>query len=496
MQNIHSFSIRFNSFLYIFIALILFVNSNAQSIEALPKGVSIHQLDNGMQVLLIENPALPMVGVNVVVKVGSAYETFATSGMSHMLEHLLFNGTSKRTQKELYDETDLIGGYNNANTSDYFTNYMMVTSADHIEKGMELQADMLFNSILPEEKFEKEKGIVLEEIAKSLGSPTAQIERNIISILYPEHALSLPTLGTYSTIESMKRDDVWKFYKNNYVPNNMILSIIGNFQTSTMLEKIDKIYGIAQPGIVDRDYSEEWALGFKSLLKQNDKNVFYRFFKGENVQVNLFYDLESFDNGDFFNLLDISLEKKQDEIQSALKSNYTEQIKSLKLSSRISPIADHLQVTLTLTDDSNLNAIINDLKSRLQKLDLSLNKSFVEAEIAKARTNFLKNIEKPHMFGIYNAQIFAIDGIEAVLASYKGSNYFEAAQLLKSFKISTEPLIIIQNPYAEKEDTESAQSAPSKIFDNQEGSPAIIAVTNQSSNLLAIHYMVKHKAQL
>ena len=57
----------------------------------MPKGVSIYQLDNGMQVLLIENPALPMIGANVIVKVGSAYESFSSSGMSHMLEHLLFN---------------------------------------------------------------------------------------------------------------------------------------------------------------------------------------------------------------------------------------------------------------------------------------------------------------------------------------------------------------------------------------------------------------------
>jgi len=119
-------------------------------IKALPKGVYIHQLDNGMQVLLIENPALPMVGVNVIVKVGSAYETFATSGMSHMLEHLLFNGTDDLTQKELYDATDKIGGYNNANTGEYYTNYMMVTPSENIYEGMKLQAGMLFRSILQE----------------------------------------------------------------------------------------------------------------------------------------------------------------------------------------------------------------------------------------------------------------------------------------------------------------------------------------------------------
>ena len=82
--------------LFIFIQSYLFA---FPQIENLPDGVSLYKLDNGIEVLLIENPALPMIGVNTVVKVGSAYETFATSGMSHMLEHLLFNGTTKMTQK-------------------------------------------------------------------------------------------------------------------------------------------------------------------------------------------------------------------------------------------------------------------------------------------------------------------------------------------------------------------------------------------------------------
>jgi len=126
--------------------LLILINSvfsvHSIEIEIPPKGVSIHLLDNGIKVLLIENPALPMVGINTVVKVGSAYETYASSGMSHMLEHLLFNGTTEWTQKQLYDMSDKIGGYNNANTSDYYTNYMMVTPADKIKAGMEIQAGM------------------------------------------------------------------------------------------------------------------------------------------------------------------------------------------------------------------------------------------------------------------------------------------------------------------------------------------------------------------
>ncbi len=159
-------------------------NKYSELINKLPQGVSIYRLDNGIQVLLIEKPASPMVGINTVVKVGSAYETFATSGMSHMLEHLLFNGTNSMTQKQLYDAVDKIGGYNNANTSEYYTNFMMVTPADNIEAGMKIQADMLFHSTLPKKKFKKEKKIVLEEIAKTLANPDAQVQRNVNLILF------------------------------------------------------------------------------------------------------------------------------------------------------------------------------------------------------------------------------------------------------------------------------------------------------------------------
>lgn len=485
-------------YFFVFFTLLFCLNIYSQTVDPLPKGVSIHQLDNGMQVLLIEKPALPMVGVNVVVKVGSAYESFATSGMSHMLEHLLFNGTTNRTQKQLYDDTDFIGGYNNANTSDYYTNYMMVTPAEHINKGMELQADMLFNSILPEEKFEKEKGIVLEEIAKSLGNSSEQMERNVISVLYQGHALSLPTLGTYTTIESMNRNDVWDFYKNYYVPNNMILSAIGNFETLEMLKEIEKIYGKAEPGIVQREISSNWLTGFRKLETgdKTSQKIYHRFYGGEDIILQMFFELPLYDTSDFNNMIDIVIDKKQDQIQSALKEKFPEQVKSVKLSSRLSPIKNYLQITVKLNNASELTGLLKYSKEVLSKLDFSLSQETIAGEIAKSRTSFLKNIEKPHMFGIYNAHIFAIQGIEAVLSSYSAKGSYEAADLLKKINIKSNPAVIIQYPNKEKEKTEKNNSATVELFENDNRHPQVIAVKNEASNLLAIHYLIKHKARL
>lgn len=468
------------------------------AVYPLPKGVSIYQLDNGMEALLIENPALPMVGVNVVVKVGSAYETFVSSGMSHMLEHLLFNGTTTRTQKELYDQTDLIGGYNNANTADFYTNYMMVTPAEHIRKGMELQADMLFNSILPEDKFEKEKGIVLEEIARSLANSGEQAERNIISVLYQGHALSLPTLGTYNTIQNMKRDDVYAFYKNNYVPNNMILSAVGNFQSDSMLAAIKDIYGKAASGMVRRENDASWATGFQHPFSPMplQNRVFHRFYSGDETELQMFFPIPRYPQTEATELIDLVLEKKLDSLQTALTGEFPEQVKSLKTSTRTSVLVNYLQMTVVTADNADLSKISEALLRHAAGLNFTLPKETVEAQAVKARTDFLKNIEKPHMFGIYNASLLAEEGIEAVLASFRGEGYYAAAGQIHDLKLTVPPVIIVQHPEAKSSGEAVSVAQSRQLFTHDNSGLAVIAMQNDASNLLAVHYLVKHKAML
>ena len=480
------------------ISFILLFSQLISGAKTLPKGVSIHMLDNGLQVLLIENPALPMVGVNTVVKVGSAYETFATSGMSHMLEHLLFNGTNSRTQKQLYDDTDRIGGYNNANTSEYFTNYMMVTPADNIVYGMKIQADMLFNSILPVDKFQKEKGIVLEEISKSLGSPAEQINRNLISILYKGHALSLPTLGTYATIKAMDREIVNNFYKNNYVPNNMILSVIGNFVSADMLNNINNIYGKYPPNEVVRGRSEEWSLGFDNefLTAPKKNSIYHRFYDGEELQLQLLFNIPSDYTSAFYSLLNTKLESTNSKLEDVLTEQFGEKFLSLRIHTSQSILAAYLEVNMIITDNIVIDEIVKSVSSYLQGNSWEFAKEKLDTEAIKSRTGFLKNIEKPHMFGIYNAHEFAINGIEAVLASYSSDIYYEAAENLRQLNIGSEPIIILQHPAKTETKDVGSTVITEKLYESNRSSPTLIVKQNPDSKLLAVHYLIGHKASL
>ncbi len=462
-------------------------------VQSLPKGVSIHQLNNGMTVLLIENPALPMIGANVIVKVGSAYESFSTSGMSHMLEHLLFNGTTTRLQKQLYDDVDRIGGYNNASTTEFYTNYMMVTPTENIKKGMEIQADMLFNSTLPNDKFEKEKGIVLEEISKSIVNPTEQMERNTLSFLYEGHAVSLPTLGTYSTIQSMSRDNVNLFYKNNYVPNNMILSIIGNFKTKAMLSLVKEIYGKGIPGQVIHEVNPEWATGFRkpTPLNRKVKNYFY---EGEDKVVQLFYPLPKDESDEYFQLMGLIFEKNREAVQSSLKSEFPEKIKSIRISTRLSHIENYAEVIIILSKDLDLTALMNSVSAKLTRLDFSLPLETIKSEAARVRTEFAKNIEKPHMFGIYYSNEIVKNGIESLLSSFSGDGFYSAAKELENFKLKSQALVLIQNPSTKKEAEKVETTTNVKQFADEKTGKNLIVVQNEIGNLLASHYLIKHKA--
>ena len=506
MKKIHSVTLAVSFFMFLTIQVSFAAaketkvkrdtTENIQKIQSLPKGVSMYQLNNGMNLLFIENPSLPMIGVNVIVKIGSAYETFSTSGMSHMLEHLLFNGSNTRTQKQLYDDVDRIGGYNNASTAEFYTNYMMVTPTENIKKGMDIQYDMLFNSTLPMDKFEKEKGIVLEEISKSLADPQEQLERNTLSVLYQGHALSLPTLGTYSTIQSMSRENVNAFYKNNYVPNNMILSVIGNFNTGSMLAMIKEIYGKANPGQVHRENDPEWATGFQfpgNQLKEKTK-IYNRFYDGENTTVQIFYQLPNGVSQEYIGLLSIALEKNKDAVDAALKTEFGQKVKSLKFSPRMSHLNTYLETVVTLEKDINFNSVVASVSKKLRGMTFKLPMEIIKSEVTKSRTEFAKNIEKPHMFGIYNSDEIVKNGVEAVLSSYSGNEYYTAAKELEKLAFTSIPVMIIQSPSAGKENTRSETGSSVKVFKDAAVGKNIVVVQNDANNLLAIHYLVKHKA--
>lgn len=204
-------------------------------------------LQNGLEVLLLPNATSRLVTSIVVVRAGSNREDPRLCGASHFLEHMLFNGTARRTQKQLYDEQDAAGGFNNAFTRRTHAAYMMTLPADLLDLALDLQSDMLFNSLISLGKFEKERGIILEELEKDRERDSYQLQRILQAETYPQSGYGLPVLGTEHSIRSLQRAEVWAHYKRFYVPENMVAVLLGGFDPETARDALDRTLGAQRP---------------------------------------------------------------------------------------------------------------------------------------------------------------------------------------------------------------------------------------------------------
>lgn len=215
-------------------------------------------LDNGLRVILIPQHANPMIASAVVVGAGVVHEPASASGASHFLEHLLFNGTTTRTQKQLYDEVDRIGAYNNATTREDHTLFLMLSAKESATEALSIQADMLFHSTIPAANFEKERKIVLEELARDRTDPDYDVEAAFRAFAYAGTPIARPVLGTEASLGAISRDEVVRYYHARYVPKNMALVVLGDFETDAMLKTVTTIFGTARGGPAPASARGSW----------------------------------------------------------------------------------------------------------------------------------------------------------------------------------------------------------------------------------------------
>jgi len=477
--------------LFLSLILSLFFSPSIQSVQDPPPGYSFHVLENGLEVLLLENPALPMVGVNVLVKTGSVHEDLSSNGISHMLEHLLFNGTATRSQKQLYDDVDRIGGYNNANTGNSYTNFMFVVPSRHIKEAVEIQSDMLFNSTLPEDKFNKEKGIVLEEISKSLANPQQFVERNLKSILYQGSSMRLPTLGTSARVQSLTRDDVMSVYRGTYVPNNMFVSVIGGFRSKDMLGLIKRHFSAKVPSPVHRRTSGGSPQNSKTLIARAESKIRVRSYPGSKFIAHLIYPIPPLKSPVALDLLSEDLQIEVPKLRQRLGKSKTGEFDSLNLSIWDASPGFYLLASLR-SDQSISDKSIKVLGKELESFKFSLSSDETDALIQQRRTSFFRNLEKPHMFGILNAGLLATKGADGLLTSLEPEVFRRGAAEINGLGVSPGSILVLHRPQQKASKVDSPEGLTT-VFGKKEGF-RLISRRNPMGSLLAVHFLFGHKA--
>lgn len=198
-----------------------------------------YTLTNGIRVVQEQIPYFRSVSFGIWVKAGSRYENKSNNGISHLIEHMLFKGTSKYSAKAIAEIFDRIGGNVNAFTAKEYTCFYAKVLDEHLPIAVEVLADMFMNSVLSEEEMEKEKNVVLEEISMYNDTPDDYVHDLASLAAYGNHPLAYSILGEEHVLKQMKPIDLMNYMAEFYHNDHIVISLAGNFteQVSTLLEK-------------------------------------------------------------------------------------------------------------------------------------------------------------------------------------------------------------------------------------------------------------------
>lgn len=205
-------------------------------------------LVNGLRIVTEEIPYVNSVSIGIWVKAGSRYESNENNGVSHFIEHLLFKGTKKRTAKEIAAAIDKIGGQLNAFTSKESTCFYAKVLDTHFDIALDVLADMYFNSSFLPEDIEKEKGVVMEEIGMYEDSPEDLVHDLFSQAVWSGNPLGMSILGTEQSLNNLTREHIVQYFKENYIPQNTVISVVGNFKHSDVVNKIREYFEVAEKG--------------------------------------------------------------------------------------------------------------------------------------------------------------------------------------------------------------------------------------------------------
>lgn len=233
------------------------------------QNIYTYKLDNGQTVVIEQVKNNPIVTIDTWIKTGSINEDDSNSGISHFLEHLFFKGTETHPTGDFDKILESKGAITNAATSKDFTHYYITISSKYFDKALELHADMLLHPQVPRKEMEKERKVVLEEIAKDANSPVNICYENLNNLLYTTHPYKRKVIGSAKVVENVSREEILNYYKQHYAPSNMTTIIIGDVDPQHALAEIKKDFNKPYQKISNLKYKKE------KMLSSQKRNVSY-----------------------------------------------------------------------------------------------------------------------------------------------------------------------------------------------------------------------------
>ncbi|MBD3750464.1 MAG: insulinase family protein [Sphingobacteriales bacterium] len=202
----------------------------------------VFTLKNGVRILF--QPAKSSIShCCLIVNAGSRDENVGEPGLAHFIEHLLFKGTQKRNTNQILNRLEVVGGDLNAYTTKEYTCLQASFLKPHLERAMDLLQDIAFFSTFPEEEMEKEKEVILDEIASYEDQPEEAINDDFEAMLFAGHPLGENILGTPDAVKSFRQKHILQFIKKNYNTHEMVFAISGSYPPAKVLKLAEQYFG-------------------------------------------------------------------------------------------------------------------------------------------------------------------------------------------------------------------------------------------------------------
>lgn len=207
-------------------------------------------LDNQLRVLTVPMPGARSVAAGVYLAVGSRYESEAENGASHFVEHMLFKGTKRRRARDIANLIESVGGYANAGTGREGTAYYALMTPQHLSLALDLLSDMLLNAAFRPTELERERGVIVEEINRTLDTPDDLVYELITGLEWPASPVGRSIAGTHETVTNMSRAQLLAFKKRYYRPNTSAVVVAGPVQHEQVVAEAARYLAAWEPADV------------------------------------------------------------------------------------------------------------------------------------------------------------------------------------------------------------------------------------------------------
>ncbi len=379
---------------------------------------SYSKLANGLEIFVFEDHKVPLVEVSVWYKVGSVDEPEGITGISHLLEHMMFLGTNTLEKDQVHKLVKKVGGYNNASTHSSFTKYYQEVPATNLELGIAIEADRMRNLKLDPVEFAREKEVIMQERRRSIENDAIRsASEEIIATAFQQSPLHHQIIGWMQDLKRITVEDVNTFYRQYYAPNNAVLVVSGDAGPKVVQELAVRYFGDYQPQKIERINTEEPEQQAERMVTvERLINVPY---------IIMLYKLPSGNHPDMTAvefMLEILSNKPTSRINTELKQKQEIILAAGAWANRL-PIPGYAQVVLVPGEVDKIQAVTKGFDAELKKLiengitdeELRVLKKAVLKELVFAQKdliNFKNTIITGHLY--YNDPEYYQKEIKAI----------------------------------------------------------------------------------